>query len=510
MIFRQSISTISFSRWIYQDNENKRLILIASIGSVIGFIWLKILYPYPNFMPPDSISYLEAADNNQYINIWAIGYSKFLRFISCFSNSHFVLVICQFLLLHLSLLYFLLSIRYLFIDAIWTFRLLFSVCFFNILLTHISNFISSDALFTALSLIWVTQLLWIIYNPTKRLIFLHAIILTFAFTVRYNALYYPLISILVIIFCESKMKLKLKGIALIISLLALFIGKTIYQYYVETKTIQFSAFGGWQLAANALYGYAYAPSDTESIPEKFRELHVLVNRHMDSIRYLKAKPYDEVGIYYLWDLKSPLIQYMRRQWHGDKSIKYFQLWSSVAPLYGQYGQFLIKRYPMLFTIHYLWPNFIKYYSPPTKFMSLYNLGDDTAAPIAVKWFGWKNNKLPTLFHDKNIVITKVSTILLPIINVIFILSCVGCATLGVFSSCLPYIKKGLYLIILIWLANMCFSVVSAPIELRYQLFTSTVTFVFSCLFIKCIINASRSGSKNITQNTSLKMKIKLE
>src|SRR5579872_6995040 len=99
MLFQHKLPNSAFKKWIWQDPENKRLLLLSVIVIVIQFIWLKLLYPYPNFMPPDSNSYMQSAFNNQTINMWAIGYSKFLRLISSFTNSHFILTLLQYLML---------------------------------------------------------------------------------------------------------------------------------------------------------------------------------------------------------------------------------------------------------------------------------------------------------------------------------------------------------------------------------------------------------------------------
>src|ERR1044072_6133444 len=99
MLFKQTITTQPFKKWFVQDKENKRLIWFSIAIMIISFGWLKYDYPYPNFMPPDSYSYLDAAYKNDLINQWPIGYSKFLRLVSVFSRSHLVLVIVQSLLL---------------------------------------------------------------------------------------------------------------------------------------------------------------------------------------------------------------------------------------------------------------------------------------------------------------------------------------------------------------------------------------------------------------------------
>jgi hypothetical protein len=484
MLFTNTISSLSFKHWIWKDKENKKLFWVALTLIVISFTWLKFIYPFPNFMPPDSYSYLEAAAKNEFIDTWPIGYSRFLRLVSSFSNSHFVLVTIQYLLLIAAILYFLFSIRYMLSPGKWLFRVLLVISIGNPLLPHIANFVSSDCLFTALSLLWFTQLMWILYQPTKKILLLHAFVLLLAFMVRFMAIYYPILSFCIILLKPMPRKTKWLGIATASILLLVFIGCTQYEYKLKTDTIQYSAFGGWQLAANALYGYAHSLPDTQNIPSRFRELHTLVNRHMDSIRHLTYRPDREVAIYYLWDFKSPLRVFMNQQNRSTKS--WFKKWASMAPLYQKYGRWLIRKHPLEFARYYLWPNLLKYYAPPVKFMGSYNLKSDIVRASAVTWFGWNSNKLPTRAHDRTIHIVSIFPTLLAIINPLFLLASIAFIMLGGFSQCNANSKKNIGLLWLTWIANMCFSVFSAPIELRYQLFPLIITIPFCGLFIQWI------------------------
>lgn len=505
MLFRKTITSLPFMSWILQEKENNRLILLTAIIMGILFTWLKILYPYPNFMPPDSNSYLEAAYNNQFINIWAIGYSKFLRLVSSITSSHFVLVLLQYVLLQASVLYFLFSIRYLLSPGKWTFRTLLVFTISNPLLVHISNFVSTDAVFTALSVIWFTQLLWIIYKPSWNLLLWHAIIILLAFMVRYNALYYPFVSIIVVSLIRWNIRRKIAGICSIVLPLLIFVGQTQYEYHSKTGTVQYSAFGGWQIAANALYGYAYAKQDRpEDIPMKFYTFHKLVNRHMDSLKHIPPflRPDNEVAVYYLWDFKSPLRSYMNDVYKKDTSKAYFERWASIAPFYAAYGRFLISRHPKEFLRHYVWPNFIKYYAPPTKFMGVYNTENKTVDPIVTAWFRWKDNKLPTFFNDRKINITEVFPIVFAVINIAFLLGFIAFWILGGFRTSSAQNRKILVIIMSVWFSNMVFSVLAAPIELRYQLFPMVITSGFAWLFISFVVGQTQIKSNVIPSQDS--------
>src|SRR5690606_7000897 len=85
MSFQHHIPSISFRKWIWESREGRQLLTVSGTVILIQFIIFKYLYPFPNFLP-DSYSYMEAAFNNQFINMWPIGYSKFLRLFSVFTK----------------------------------------------------------------------------------------------------------------------------------------------------------------------------------------------------------------------------------------------------------------------------------------------------------------------------------------------------------------------------------------------------------------------------------------
>ena len=492
MLFEQPISNLPFRQWLSEDKENRRLIRVGTAIIILQFIVFKIMYPYPNFMPPDSYSYLEAAHNNKLINMWPIGYSKFLRLFSSFIKADWALVTFQYAALEFTIGYFLFTLRYLLSLENRAFRVLLACSILNPLVPHISNFIGSDTLFAALSLIWFTHLCWILYQPTLKLLIWHSLILTLAFMFRFSALYYPIISIIVITISQAKIKTKLIGIGASVLMLGWFIVRTEIQYHEETGTWQFSAFGGWQIAANALYGYArITPTDSMSIPVRFRPLHSQVNRSLDSIRNLTPRPDAEVAIYYLWDQKSPLKVFLSKKKSENPKAPYFNRWAAMAPLYADYGKYLIIHHPASFIQYYVWPNFIKYYSPPTKFMGFYNLGNRTVDSIAVSWFGWKDNKVYNNFKDKRIEVTEVFPVLLAVINLTFVVSAIGFFILKGFEKRRRFVKQILYLTFIVWISNMIFSVFSAPIELRYQVFPLIITFSFWILFLTYLIQKSK-------------------
>src|SRR5580658_2026105 len=132
----------------------------AGLGvSVVLFVVFKLFYPFPN-MVMDSYVYLKAAVLDLSANSFPIGYSKFLQVLIYLDCSANWIVAVQFLILDAACLLFFLTIGYFFRPSRIVLIILWIFLFCNPLLYYLSNFIMSDTLFTALSLFWVTQLIW--------------------------------------------------------------------------------------------------------------------------------------------------------------------------------------------------------------------------------------------------------------------------------------------------------------------------------------------------------------
>jgi hypothetical protein len=390
-------------------------IVIALI--IIEFILFKLLYPYANFSS-DSYVYINAAAAKSDIHIWPIGYSKFLRVFGTFIHNDTAIIFFQYFFLEAALFYFLFTLIYLFRPVKPVIYVLFSLPVHPVFL-FLSNYVSSDALFTALSLIWLTQLLWILYKFKTSYLFTHALVLLAVFTFRYNALYYPFISAMVFIASTQRWQLKLAGIALALLLPGIFIWHTSNQYYKLTGTRQLSAFGGWQLASNALfmYGHAYR-SDTTSVPIRFAALHKKVIRHMDSLSHTSDRPDEFLGDYYLWQPSNPLIQYMFLQSGTDATTLDFKLWAPMAPLHAAYGAYLIRRHPAAYARYYLWPNTINYFIPPLEDLAIYNMRKDTVKKVEQRWFEYKSQQVTS--YSKDVSILYSLPVLAFIIHIIFL------------------------------------------------------------------------------------------
>jgi hypothetical protein len=472
---QEQLPGISFVQWI----RLKHLYLLLAGGvTVLQFFGFKWLYPYPNFLP-DSFSYIETAIKGRNVNVWPIGYSWFLELFALVSRSHWWLTCCQYVLLQAAILYFVFSMGYLLQTSKWVFGGMLLISVVSPLVLHVSNFVSSDALFATLSLVWFTQLVWIACKPYNGVLLLHAAVLLMVFTVRYNAMYYPIISVTVVFFTRRRALWRWAGGALMLLLPLTFIGYTQMQYYKETGSALFSPFSGWQLASNALYAYTRVPA-IERSEDQFAvvDLQRIVDRHIDSLQRVSYAPPLSQGIYYLWDPQSPLQRFPQVWWAGDSSTTGFRRWTLVAPIYKDYGLYVVSNYPKAFLHYYVWPNLVSYYVPPTEFLSSYNMGKDTIEQVGVSWFELKSNKIYSNTSDSVIRIISCYPLALALVNLFFVLGFAGLVLLKAFSESEFVVKTVCKCFLLIWICNMVFSVLASPVVLRYQIFPLLMAQVF--------------------------------
>lgn len=499
MQFQKIIQHTPFNKWLFQNKENKRFIFLAIAVIIISFVYFKCTYPYLGFISPDSYGYIDAANNNDFINIWPIGYSKFLRLSSFLTSSYLALTIFQYILLQASILYLLFTIRYLGFPGNWLFRILFILSIANPLLPYIASLVSSEALFTSISIIWFTQIWWIKYKCNKVTLTLHAFVILLAIIIQFTAVYYPFVSTIIILSTSISTLQKWLSIGAIAVMVLIFIGRTQYEYKLKTNTIQLYALGGWQMAANVLQSYEYADSiSVTKTPYKFRELHRLVNQYNDSLRHLNLKSHIEKSSYYLWEKGSPLVMYINKYWPKTKKEKYFIKWANYAPLYGQYSRWLISERPLSYIKHYVWPNLLKYFDP-----SVYNMKINTIEPTTINWRTRKNDHLPIQFIKKEIHLMNFFSSLSAILNATFLIIILFFIRFSNFKKSGKIYKQTICSLTFIWIVNALYSLLSAPIEIRTQTFSILMTVTFCFLLLSGIIQSLKIKSINAKQNVLL-------
>lgn len=479
---------LTFKHFLLHNIRNRRFLWFAGIAIILQFIVFKYLYPFASYIHGDSFGYIRAAASNADINTHIIGYSRFLRLFSVFSNSDTVLVAFQYLFAQASGLFLLFTLFFFHPIGRITQVILLSFMVINPLFLYMANLVSSDCLFMSLSLTWMALLLWLVHRPGNRIIFWHGVVLFLAFTVRYNALVYPVIAGLAFLLARLSWWKRLAGMAAPILLCGLFIFYTGNQYKALTGTWQFSPFSGWQAANNALYTYRYVDkANRKPVPAKFRVLDSMVTSYFDTAqKYPQRYPGERVkaSTVYMWTRGLPLHRYREKVLKGtkDTAAPEIKKWALMGPIFQEYGSYIIRQYPMEFAEHFLWPNALKYYAPPAEFLEKYNMGYDSVSPIAQAWFEYKNNKVRSRIKDPRAYPLEVYPILTGTMNVVLV-SCLVCfLLLSGFRTKGP-LRKTLLVITAIWLLNALFTITASPAAIRLQAFPLLLETCFAILMI---------------------------
>src|SRR5580692_2413497 len=90
-----------------------RYLLLGIGASIVQIFLFKLAYPFPDFIS-DSYNYIESAALHLNVNLWPIGYAKFLWLFHQITYSDTALVCFQYFFLEATLLYFFFSFLYLY------------------------------------------------------------------------------------------------------------------------------------------------------------------------------------------------------------------------------------------------------------------------------------------------------------------------------------------------------------------------------------------------------------
>jgi len=470
---------------------NRRYLLLALVLMTIEWTIFKMIYPYPN-LSLDSYHYIRAAVLNLGTNVWPIGYSKFLQVFGFFSHSAVLFVTVQFVFLQLScLVFFFTWIRFFRPGKILQ-ALVFALLFVNPIFLYCSNYILSDALFVGLSILWVSLLIQIICRPRPWMIPAHALVLLLAFTVRYNALYYPFIGILAFLFSRQGWRYKMAGIGLPLVFAGLFMIYTSGRIAAITGQRQFSPFGGWKLANNALYAYAHVypaayPAGSENIPAGLRGLDDTVRQFFQSAHasFELSDPKPE-GSYFVFGQGSPLVHYMGDAEGDGISLLGTRQWLAVAPLYQDYGNYLVRKYPFAFLQYFLLPNFFRYTVPPQDMavtLSPFHLQESFGGTYVRQLFGLETIAAPDQYIRLRKNILDLYPIVIAFSHFVFLLGAIGFLCYGGLRRIGKPNGYAILLIMTLWLCDLFFITFSAVIVMRYMIFMMIPEMAFGLYFL---------------------------
>ncbi|MBS1597448.1 MAG: hypothetical protein JST75_04440 [Bacteroidetes bacterium] len=461
----------SFNDFIFREKKNNRYFFIAAALTIFQFVIFKLLYPFPDFFS-DSYSYIYAASAHLDISIWPIGYSKFLAAFHAITHSDTALIFFQYFFLEISAIYFFFSILYFYNPGKTTIIVLFIFLFCNPLFLYISNYVNSDPLFAAISLIWITQLLWIIHSPHISQIFIQATLLFLAFTIRNNAYYYPFIAVLAFILSKHKPLIKLIGSVAGLLLIIPFVIHSRNESLKITGTKQFSLFTGWQLANNALYIYdkikvdstQWQTAETKELDRISRQFFKTIPKEFNYRKYLD----NYVGNYFIRQPEAPLKQYLWRHYKIVNDSTQIIGWGKSSVVFSEFGTRIIKQHPISFARYFMLPNAKNYFLPPLEKLEIYNLGLENVPIVVQDWFDYKTN---TVWSASNKIQSYILFLFPPIflvINVFFAGSLIWFFIKKYYLKTTREVNYTLLLCGIFLLSNFCFTVFATINVFRYQ------------------------------------------
>lgn len=469
---------------IWNEKGTKSYLITFVCIAIFIFSVFKYFYPFPHF-GIESDALLNAANGNSDAHDLSYGYILFLRLFPFITKNDIGLVLFQYCILQVAVLYLFCAIYFILNPNKWVSVAIFTILLINPLFINISNLITADSLFIALSICWFSNLIHIIHRATIKKIILNGILLCLCNLVNINSIWYILISLGTIIFGPLPNKKKLRSILVIIlfPILAFICTSNRYNRIFPSSL-------GWEMAGNALYAYYYMPPvQSVTLPSKFRELHSISNNHMDSLRSLWIRPDTLVGNYYERDEQSPLRIYLTKKKLSSPDLINKLPWLNLC-----YGAYLISKHPETYLKHFVWPNLIFYYTPTPESLLNNNRDVDTISTNIQQWFNFKEDRLQSWNHNGRIPFMSRSVpIAFGIIKSLFFIFLLYTLLVKKELQTSRYMKLTFSLVIV----SSLFSIFLTPVTIRNQTFLITIVTISDLLlmaaFVKHILNQTKNN-----------------
>jgi len=198
-----------------------------------------------------------------------------------------------------------------------------------------------------------------------------------------------------------------------------------------------------------------------------------------------SRPQDQLSSYvanfFIRQPEAPLKQYMERKFKGTPEENSIAAWGKVAPVFNEYGLFLIKRHPLAYARHYLLINTKNYFLPPLEKLEVYNLGMDDVWPTGAYWFQFPSLKISAFSKTFQGTLLFMYTALFAVLNVYFAISFYLFARKKGFMKAEKKFKYIILLATSFLLLNFAFSVFANIIVIRYQVFPMIMFLAFTMM-----------------------------
>lgn len=447
----------------------------ALLGMAALFALYKLVYPFPDFMP-DSYFYLMMGKHYGLVpQLWPVGYGWFLKTVALITTSHQFLVWLQYCMMQLSTLWALLTVFYLFDPPGWIKKVAMVFVTINPAFMYLANLVSSDAVFMALSICWVTLLLHLLVRPRWWQLILQAPLIVFLLIMRHQAMCYPLVMVFALALARYKVMLRLFSGLVAFLLIGWFIYCTRQANQRELGIKIFTGFSGWQLANNALYMYPYIQVDTSGWDSTTVEIDNHVRRFMDTMGYYQhnLKPWD--GPEFMLSPDGPLKYHQfvtLKRWHPHKHGLWY--YHQAGSDHGVYGSKLALAHPFPYLRYFVVANMATWMLPRVEQFGRYNEGNTYVWGVAKKWFGLETGVYCYWLYGSCYVIGAYR-LLFCLLQVYLLIIVILFLKQHQWRKCDFLQRRALMLLIVIFLCNALFSIVAAPVVMRYQMYPLVLT-----------------------------------
>ena len=465
--------TYSNSFTQYLKSSETRIWAGLAIGlGILYFILLRFLFPIPSFYS-DSFTWVGAANTGQPVTFRPVGYSRIIAFLRFFSVSDLPLIAAQYFSNLFANLFLFLTACYLFrITRVFK-TVLYVLLVVNPFYLFYSNYVSSDAFFNCLAVVWFTLLIWIMHRPGWAIIFLQLLVLAALFELRYNAIFFPAISTIAFLLSPMSRGRKAISIGISVALIASIVYITTSETRKFTGIKTFSAFSGWQLANDALHIVQHSKIDTTVIRDnEVKHFAGFINHFFDTAR--QTFPDSAATAVFMWHINSPLKRYMNV--YPKRSRYYFKTWNTLGPVYGNFGKTLILHKPLSYLQHFVVPNAGAYFVPPLEIYETYMENRETIPAVAVKYFHYASNKTPAHHPVAYAAVFTPIRYLFIIINIVLVLTGVYFILQKKYRQMPLLFNQTLVCFAAFFIANFFFVVLLAPSVFRYHIFILTLSF----------------------------------
>lgn len=469
-----------------------RLIALAYLVATVCYVAMKYCFPLPDFFS-DSFSYIAAATVGMPVSYRPTGYSDFLRLAHTISVPGNSVVLMQYALSFLGILFFFLSVDYLYGLPQKLRVIILLVLVSNPLLVIQTNLISSDSLFCTVTIVWFTLCLWLVSKPSWWLLGVQLIALYLCFQVRYTAIFYPLVACVACLFSNGRRVFRIIGSLCTIVLVFVHIVRQNNIIEKDFNVRIYSGFSGWQLANNVLCYYPDISVYPLTLPtEETKRIDSCIKEHINDIH-----PLEQVNTEYLWDRNSPLKQYLaaRQKRTGNH---YFYEWMNAAKDLKEYSMSVIKSDPLAYIRYFMAPNFRNCLLPQAEALCEYNNWNTVLTPDAQLWFRFRSDRLYCRYPGLQKKISSPYPYVWSILNLVNLLI-IGFALFAVFRF-RKYLPAHVTSLVIMWsvfyLCYIVFSTFATIVLLRYMMPLFSMCLVIPFVLFRQYIHFRRSAIDN--------------